>query len=118
MMIDQHYSPTGAMAHDRSYYRITGGQPLRGTVKASGAKNSVTKLFVATLLSEEPSVLTNVPRMVETDVVLSMMADLGTKVEWLDDDTEGTGLRSRRWLPPPWRPEGALRWQGPSKNMW
>lgn len=87
MVTDECSPDTEAMSRDSCYYRITGGRPLRGTVRAGGAKNSVTKLFVATLLSEEPSVLTDVPRTLETSVVLGMMADLGTRVEWLHDHT-------------------------------
>ncbi len=72
------------VARDRWRYRITGGRPLTGTVEVSGAKNAVTKLLVATLLTDQPCTLTRVPRMVEVDVVLGMLAELGTQVEWLD----------------------------------
>lgn len=87
MVTEQHSPDTEALTRDHYFYRITGGQPLRGTVRAGGAKNSVTKLFVATLLSEEPSVLTDVPRTSETDVVLGMMANLGTRVDWEGEHT-------------------------------
>jgi UDP-N-acetylglucosamine 1-carboxyvinyltransferase len=72
-------------AVDRHRYRIVGGQPLIGSVEVSGAKNSVTKLLVATLLTDEPCTLARVPRIVEVDVVLGMLAELGAQVEWLDD---------------------------------
>ncbi|ABD12965.1 UDP-N-acetylglucosamine 1-carboxyvinyltransferase [Frankia casuarinae] len=72
---------------DRRWYRIVGGAPLTGSVEASGAKNSVTKLLVATLLTPEPCTLTRVPRIAEVDVVLGMLAELGTQVEWLDEHT-------------------------------
>ncbi|WP_374122143.1 UDP-N-acetylglucosamine 1-carboxyvinyltransferase [Frankia sp. AiPa1] len=66
---------------------MSGGVPLRGSVEASGAKNSVTKLMVAALLTPEPCTLTRVPRIAEVDVVLGMLAELGTQVEWLDEHT-------------------------------
>ncbi|MEU0722864.1 UDP-N-acetylglucosamine 1-carboxyvinyltransferase [Streptomyces sp. NPDC006140] len=75
------------MAADRHVYRITGGVPLRGTVQASGAKNAVTKQLVATLLTDEPCVLHGVPRILEVDLVLGMLAELGTEVAWLDEHT-------------------------------
>ncbi|WSY43530.1 UDP-N-acetylglucosamine 1-carboxyvinyltransferase [Embleya sp. NBC_00888] len=75
------------MAADRHLYRITGGEPLRGAVQVSGAKNSVTKLLVATLLTDQPCTLTRVPRIVEVQIVLDMLAELGTEVEWLDEHT-------------------------------
>ncbi|MBX6391078.1 MAG: UDP-N-acetylglucosamine 1-carboxyvinyltransferase [Frankia sp.] len=70
---------------DRHGYRIEGGVPLRGEVEVSGAKNSVTKLLVATLLTDEPCTLSRVPRIVEVDVVLGMLTELGAQVEWLDE---------------------------------
>lgn len=73
------------MATDRHVYRITGGVPLRGTVEASGAKNAVTKELVATLLTDEPCVLHGVPRILEVDIVLGMLAELGTEVTWLGE---------------------------------
>lgn len=75
------------MAVDRHTYRITGGVPLRGAVDASGAKNAVTKQLVATLLTDEPCVLHGVPRILEVDIVLGMLAELGTEVTWLGEHT-------------------------------
>lgn len=75
------------MAADRHTYRITGGVPLSGAITASGAKNSVTKQLVAGLLTDEPCVLHGVPRIVEVDLVLGMLAELGTEVAWIDEHT-------------------------------
>ncbi len=75
------------MAADRHHYLITGGVPLHGHVQASGAKNAVTKQLVATLLTDQPCVLHGVPRIVEVNLVLAMLAELGTEVTWLDDHT-------------------------------
>ncbi len=58
----------------------SGGAPLRGSVEASGAKNSVTRLLVATLLTPQPCTLTRVPRIAEVDVVLGMLTELGQPV--------------------------------------
>ncbi len=69
------------------YWEIEGGVALHGTVSASGAKNAVTKQLVATLLTAEPCVLSNVPRIEEIDVTLGMLQDLGSRSEWLDEHT-------------------------------
>ena len=66
-------------------WSITGGSPLVGEIKAAGAKNAVTKQLVATLLTVEPCVFTNVPRIREIDVTLPMLEDLGTKFRWISD---------------------------------
>ena len=75
------------MSHDQHHYRIVGGRPLTGKVAVSGAKNAVTKQLVASLLSAEPSVLTNVPRTREIDIVLDVMSELGARIDWLDAHT-------------------------------
>ncbi len=69
------------------YYRIEGGRRLEGTVRVSGAKNAISKQLVASLLTDEPCVFSNVPRITEIDVVLEMLAEVGTRYEWLDEDT-------------------------------
>ena len=73
-------------SHDERW-RITGGSPIRGEVRSAGAKNAVTKELVATLLTDEPCTFTNVPRIGEMDATLPMLAQLGTKYEWVDDHT-------------------------------
>ena len=40
---------------------------------------------MATLLTDEPCVFTNVPRIREIDVTLPMLEDLGTKFRWISD---------------------------------
>jgi len=71
----------------KPFYRITGGQPLSGAVSVRGAKNAVGKQLVATLLTEEPCVLTNVPKITEIDVMLEMLGDVGARSQWLDEST-------------------------------
>src|SRR5690348_13231180 len=71
---------------DDHFWEITGGVSLHGDVTPGGAKNAVTKQLVASLLTHEPCVLSNVPHINEVDVILGMLRELGTQVEWLDDD--------------------------------
>ncbi len=68
-------------------YRIRGGQTLEGTVTLTGAKNAISKQLIASLLTDEPCVLSNVPRMTEIHVVLEMLREIGTLYRWLDEDT-------------------------------
>jgi UDP-N-acetylglucosamine 1-carboxyvinyltransferase len=63
-------------------YRVTGGAPLVGSVSVPGAKNAATKQLVATLLSEEPVTLTNVPKIGDVEVTIDIIRDLGAKVTW------------------------------------
>jgi UDP-N-acetylglucosamine 1-carboxyvinyltransferase len=62
---------------DADVLKLTGGVPLGGTVRVRGSKNSVPKLMVAALLTEEPVVIYNVPRIVDTKLVADLLQALG-----------------------------------------
>lgn len=64
-----------------SVLRVTGGAPLSGEVRVSGAKNAATKELVAALLTDEPVTLTNVPDIGDTAVTIEMLRALGVRVE-------------------------------------
>jgi UDP-N-acetylglucosamine 1-carboxyvinyltransferase len=68
-------------------YRIEGGSPLNGEVCVGGAKNAIGKQLVASLLTEEPCVFTNVPRITEIAAILDMLSEVGTMADWKDDHT-------------------------------
>lgn len=65
---------------------ITGGQPLKGRIKVSGAKNAALTIISAALLAGEPVFLENIPRITDVEVLLDIVANLGVKVEF-----EGNG---------------------------
>ena len=54
--------------------------PLRGEVRISGAKNAVTKLMVASLLSAEPCTVTNAPELGDVDLTAGMLGAIGADV--------------------------------------
>jgi UDP-N-acetylglucosamine 1-carboxyvinyltransferase len=61
---------------------IEGGQPLNGTVRAAGNKNGALPILAACLLTDEPVVLHNVPRIRDVETMMALIADLGADVEW------------------------------------
>jgi UDP-N-acetylglucosamine 1-carboxyvinyltransferase len=61
-------------------YRIEGGRPLSGTVRASGNKNAALPCIAAALLSDEAVVLRNVPEIEDVHVMLSVFEALGGSV--------------------------------------
>ena len=63
---------------------ITGGARLEGEIAISGAKNSAIKLMAASLLTDEPLRLTNMPRLADTRFLGSLLRRLGTQVEETD----------------------------------
>jgi UDP-N-acetylglucosamine 1-carboxyvinyltransferase len=61
---------------------IEGGQPLHGHVRAAGNKNGVLPILAACVLTGEPVVLHNVPRIRDVDTMLALLVDVGGEVEW------------------------------------
>ena len=63
--------------------KITGGTPLKGSVRAAGAKNAMTKTFaVASLLSDKRCVFYNVPNIGDVEVTVALCQELGMEVKW------------------------------------
>ncbi|HEQ71341.1 MAG TPA: UDP-N-acetylglucosamine 1-carboxyvinyltransferase [Spirochaetia bacterium] len=62
-------------------YQIEGNYPLKGTVNASGNKNAALPCLAATLLTDEPVVLKNIPMIEDTQVMLAVLGRLGSTVE-------------------------------------
>ncbi|RJR20305.1 MAG: UDP-N-acetylglucosamine 1-carboxyvinyltransferase [Desulfobacteraceae bacterium] len=63
---------------------ITGGRPLKGTVKVSGAKNAALPAIAACLLAPGKNILRNIPRLRDVDTIRKIMTQLG--VEFTDHD--------------------------------
>ena len=59
---------------------ITGGARLEGEIPISGAKNSAIKLMAASLLTDQPLRLTNMPRLADTRFLGKLLERLGTEV--------------------------------------
>ena len=67
-------------------YLLQGGRPLVGSVELAGAKNSVLKLMAASLLSDEVSVITRVPRISDVLTMAEMLRALGATVSFDGDE--------------------------------
>ena len=61
--------------------RIQGGEPLRGSVRISGAKNAALPILCATLLSDGASSLRNVPALRDIDTTAALLRFLGRQVQ-------------------------------------
>ena len=60
---------------------ILGGQPLKGEVSISGAKNAALPLLTLALLTREPMMFSNVPDLNDITTMLGLLAQMGVKVE-------------------------------------
>src|SRR3569833_507600 len=59
---------------------IIGGARLKGEIPISGAKNSAIKLMAASLLTDQPLRLTNMPRLADTRFLGRLLERLGVEV--------------------------------------
>jgi len=60
---------------------IQGGPPLRGCVRCAGSKNAVLPILAASLLTDEPLVVPNAPRVADVASMLDVLRDLGGSAE-------------------------------------
>ncbi len=75
---------------------IEGGIPLRGEVTPSGNKNAALPLLAACLLTEEPVVLHNLPRIRDVSDMRRLVESLGVQVEDLGEDSWRVTARTVR----------------------
>ena len=62
---------------------IEGGHPLGGHVRASGNKNGALPILAATVLTDEPVILSNIPRIRDVQTMLDLLGHLGAETEWI-----------------------------------
>jgi UDP-N-acetylglucosamine 1-carboxyvinyltransferase len=63
---------------------IEGGVPLRGAVRASGAKNAALPIVAATLLAEGEHVVTNLPDLADVRTLGKLLRHMGCEAERTD----------------------------------
>lgn len=68
-----------------STFVIRGGNKLQGTVTASHAKNSALSAMYAALLTDEESVLADVPHIEEIERTREILNSIGAKTEWIEN---------------------------------
>jgi UDP-N-acetylglucosamine 1-carboxyvinyltransferase len=65
---------------------VNGGKPLSGTITPSGNKNSALPILCATLLTDEPVTLRNVPAITDIEKLVAFLQEQGSRIQW-DRDT-------------------------------
>jgi UDP-N-acetylglucosamine 1-carboxyvinyltransferase len=67
-------------------FRVVGGARLAGEVRVTGAKNSVLKVMAAALLAEGRTTLTEVPRILDVEIMGELLRRLGCAVDYRPDE--------------------------------
>ena len=96
---------------------ITGGARLKGEIPISGAKNSAIKLMAASLLTEAPLRLTNMPRLADTRFLARLLQRLGTEVVESDGDDGPETLLTTREIVSGFAPYDLVRQMRASFNV-
>jgi UDP-N-acetylglucosamine 1-carboxyvinyltransferase len=65
-----------------SRYIITGGKQLHGEVSIRGAKNASYKQIIASILSDQPTQLTNVPKISDIKITESIAKNIGSIINY------------------------------------
>ena len=60
---------------------IRGGNPLLGTIKISGAKNSALPCMAAAILTEDEVILENIPQVQDIETERKLLVSMGAEVE-------------------------------------
>ena len=66
-------------------FLITGGVKLEGEVRISGAKNAVLPLLAATILTDDPVTIHNVPNLKDVHTISKIIAGLGVTITYEGD---------------------------------
>lgn len=77
---------------------MTGGTPLEGTVRVSGAKNAALKMLAAATLTGERCRFTNVPEIEDVRAMAETLSDLGVVVDHPGPNTYEVSAGDVDWL--------------------
>src|SRR6266566_7484185 len=75
---------------------IDGGVSLEGEIRVSGAKNAALPILCAALLTPEPLVLSNVPRLNDVRTMQTLLGQMGVRAE-RDDGTLTVAAKRVDW---------------------
>ena len=76
---------------------ITGGKPLSGEIRISGAKNAALPIIVSTLLSDDPVLIRNIPHLHDITTTMELLGRMGVSLtmdEKMDVEVNPTTIKS------------------------
>lgn len=71
---------------------IKGGKPLEGAIPISGAKNAALPLMTASLLTDEPLMLSNLPHLADITTMAHLLQQHGTALEYVQGKSASSSL--------------------------
>ena len=83
-------------------YVINGGKPLHGEVVISGAKNAAVAIIPAALMVDGVCRIENIPHISDTDMLLTILSELGAKITYTNSTTIDIDCRSVKYTDAPY----------------
>ena len=68
-------------------FEVYGGKKLNGEIEPQGAKNEALQIISAVLLTAEPVTIRNIPDILDVNLLIELLADLGVQVNRVDRHT-------------------------------
>lgn len=68
-------------------FEVRGGKPLSGEIIPQGAKNEALQIISAVLLTSEKITLHNIPDILDVNLLIELLADMGVKVDRISRST-------------------------------
>lgn len=104
-----------------SYFEVTGGKKLKGEIIPQGAKNEALQIISAVLLTGEKMTISNIPDIVDVNLLIELLQEMNVKVERPDrhtcifqaDDVNVDYLRSDDFKRKSGRLRGSVMLAGP-----
>jgi UDP-N-acetylglucosamine 1-carboxyvinyltransferase len=68
-------------------FEVTGGKKLKGEIIPQGAKNEALQIISAVLLTPEKVTISNIPDILDTNLLIELLGEMGVKIERTHPDT-------------------------------
>ena len=68
-------------------FEVTGGKKLQGEIIPQGAKNEALQVISAVLLTAEKVTISNIPDIIDVNLLIELLADMGVKTDRVSRDT-------------------------------
>src|SRR5690349_17401952 len=68
-------------------FEVTGGKKLKGNIIPQGAKNEALQIISAVLLTPEKMTITNIPDILDVNLLIELLVEMKVKVERPKRDT-------------------------------
>jgi UDP-N-acetylglucosamine 1-carboxyvinyltransferase len=104
-----------------SIFEVRGGNTLKGSIEPQGAKNEALQILSAVVLSSQPVVIRNVPNIIDVNLLIELLGDMGVKVtrlnehsyQFVADDIDLAHLESEGFLKKCAKLRGSVMLTGP-----